>query len=127
MVRADHDAVDHLDTVWRCTAIVEGIEHQLPQPELGPAPELAIATRLLAKLIRQVAPSSTSARNSENAIKNNPVVSDRSTNLTPNCDQKRLKKRPLGILHQQRVKIATAKAILNHIFRRLLIQFANRT
>ena len=101
MVRADHGAVDHLDAVWRCAAIVEGIEHQFPKSGQGPAPELAIHARPLAELFRQITPGSTGSSNPENAIKNKAVVGGRATALPPDRYQKGFKECPLGILHQQ--------------------------
>ena len=101
MVRADHGAVDHLDAVWRCAAIVEGIEHQFPKSGQGPAPELAIHARPLAELFRQITPGSTGSSNPENAIENKAVVGGRATALPPDRYQKGFKECPLGILHQQ--------------------------
>src|SRR5690606_24385907 len=91
----------HLDAVWRCAAIVEGIEHQFPKSGQGPAPELAIHARPLAELFRQITPGSTGSSNPENAIENKAVVGGRATALPPDRYQKGFKECPLGILHQQ--------------------------
>ena len=101
MVGADHGAVDHLDAAWRCAAIVERIEHQLPKSGQGPASKLAIHARPLAELFRQIAPGSARAGDPENTIKNTSMIRGRAAALPPNRRQKGLKECPLGILHQQ--------------------------
>lgn len=101
MMCPDHGAVDHLDAVWRCAAIIQSIEHQLLQSCQSPAPELAIDTRPLAELLRQITPGSTGASNPENAIEHEAVVRSRTTALPSNRHQERFKECPLSILHQQ--------------------------
>ena len=119
VVRADHGAVDHLDAVWRCTAIVEGIEHQFPKSGQGPAPELAIHARPLAELFRQITPGSTGSSNPENAIENKAVVGGRATALPRIAIKKGSKNAHSVSSISNRAKITSAKAILNHNSARL--------
>jgi hypothetical protein len=100
MVRPDYCAVDHLQAGIAATTVVEGFEEKLPQARQRPAPELTVNRRPFAKMLVQIAPGNTGARDPENPIQNKPMILRTPPAARPALDHERLKAGPFLVTHQ---------------------------
>ena len=100
LVGADHGAVDHLQGVWNGAALVQGIEHEFPQPGKRPAAELAIYAGPLSELLGQVAPGGAGAGDPENAIRNKAMVGGPAPVGFADGGEKRREERSLLVRHE---------------------------
>lgn len=100
MMRPDNGAINHLNAVRHCLAVVLNLKDRLPEPSERPTPELAIDRAPFAEFFRQVPPRSTRARNPVNAIQNEPVIDRLTPVWLPDRLYKWLEESPFRIRHQ---------------------------
>ena len=100
MVRPNHRAVDHLHAVQRSAAVVQRLQHQLPDAGQRPAPELPVDRRPFAETIVQIAPRRTGSRDPEHPVKHAPMIRRRASALVSRRNHERREKRPFLIRHQ---------------------------
>ena len=70
----NRSAVDHLEGIRRCSALVQGVHDVLQETYERPALELPVDAQPYTELLRQVAPRSARADNLETPIKYKAVV-----------------------------------------------------
>jgi hypothetical protein len=100
MVCPDYCAVDHLQAGVATTAVVEGLEQQLPQAGQRPAPELAVDRRPFAEMFVQVAPGYARPGYPENPTQNKAMISRTPPAARTALDHEWLKAGPFLVAHQ---------------------------
>jgi hypothetical protein len=128
VVRPDYRAVDHLKTVRNALGVVKSLEQKLPKTGQGPAPELAVHRRPLAKMIRQIPPLRARACNPENSIQNKAMIPWRPSTSWTALHHEWFEEAPFLVAHQITDQDALLqKGILNQTSRDLGILFVNKT
>lgn len=100
MIGANYRAVDHLESIRRRPALVQGVHDVLPETCPRPASELPVDARPFAKFLRQVAPWGTGASDPEYPIKNKAVVGRFAPIRRTDRQDKPFKERPFLVRHQ---------------------------
>lgn len=100
MVGAHDRRVDHLHASRRAAALVEGFQHQLPDPGERPAPELLVDGVPLAEMLVQIAPRRAGPGDPEHPVEHQPVVLRRAPALAARRDHERREKPPFLVCHQ---------------------------
>ena len=100
MVRADDGAVDHLQGIWHCPALVQGLQDVLAEARECPAPELSVDARPFAELGRQVSPWYAGAGDPENAIKDEAMVGRPAPVRVTDSTNEMFKEHPFLVRHE---------------------------
>lgn len=100
LVSANNRAVDHLEAGLAGAAVVQRLQHHVPDAGERPAPELAIHRVPGPEVLMKVPPRRARSRNPEYPIQNKSVVNRRAATPPGRSRQERLEKLPLIIRHQ---------------------------
>ena len=119
--------IDHLQAVLALAAIIEGLQHHVPDTRQCPAPELPINRRPLAKMGIQVAPRRPGAGDPENAVQHQTMVFWPPATTWPRLNHEGREERPPLVRHQTAHQSRSPqRAALNQRSGDLGIHFVNR-
>jgi hypothetical protein len=96
VVRPDNRRIDHLQRSITCAASGEGLQNDIQDAAIGPAPKLPKDRIPIAKLLRQVAPRRAGPHLPKNCIEYAAMIARRPATTS---DQERFVIRPLIIRH----------------------------